>query len=359
MNLKTPKLSMPWLRFLSAMLSLCLLSFDALGQSQTQTQVETHTISDSQLKQLSVELTAVKALSHYRGGALNAEVSSMPGAAYTMSSPINVQRVIYSKPRGTMVKKGESIATLIGTEVAHYHDAYELKTALYEQSEKLYHNNRKLYQQKAISEQQWLSISEHYMTQKLALGEYQHFFEYVEKFDHDTQSLALISPITGLLNYPSFSSLNIEQAIVTILPEQAIRVQVMVPSSQKNMLSAIVLPACTLKIEISENVAQSSFKRAWSEPITPNCDVNYGDIVTVSPDYAISAYRVPKSAVFSLGGEYYVMTQISGGFTSVGVTIVASEQDDYVVTTQGALAGTSVASTSVSALQGILMGLGE
>ncbi|WP_371193864.1 hypothetical protein [Glaciecola sp. SC05] len=328
-----------------------LVSMRVQGQEQS--------ISTQQLGQLSVSLSAVQLVDSYQGAALSGEVTSESGAAYSITSPMNVQRVMFLKPRGSIVQAGDVIVKLIGSEVEHYYDEYQLKKALFQQTSKSYENNRKLYEQKAIGEQQWLSISEHYVNQKLALGEYHHFFEYVAKYDHDEQSLSLKSPLNGMLNYSRFSSLNANQDIVHILPQYAVRLKVNLPASQAQIPSALSLPLCTLKIEINEGLSQSFYKTLWSEPLKANCGLRYGDILSVKPEYALKAYRITKTSVFSLHGNHYIMLKQADGFASAQVSIVASEQNSFIVTSTRDIAGAAAASSSVSALQGILMGLGE
>jgi hypothetical protein len=316
-------------------------------------------ITNQQLGKLSINVSSVKSVDTYRGVALSAQVTSQSGAAYTMTAPMNVQRVIFLKPRGTSVQAGETVVKLIGSEVEHYHDEYELKKDLFAQASKLYENNRKLYQQEAIGEQQWLSISEYFVTQKLEFGEFQHFFEYVDKYDHDEQSLSLKSPVNGMLNFDNFASIATNQAILNIIPQQAIQIKINLPSSQVEVPSAVFLASCSLKVESTEGLSQSFYKTVWSEPLKPACNLRYGDITTVHPQYSLSAYRVPKTSVFSLHGEHYILIKQADGFVSTQVSIVSSEQNDFIVTSAAIIEGASAASSSVSALQGILMGLGE
>jgi hypothetical protein len=339
--------------------SLNLIIATMMVSTPTTVDAQDHTISQSQLGQLSINVAPVESVTTYTGAALSAEVTVLSGGGYTMNAPMSVQRVIYLKPRGESVKAGETVVKLIGSEVEHYYDAYQLKTDLFKQTSELYENNRKLYKQKAISEQQWLIISEQYMTQKLALGEYMHFFDYVSKFDHDEQSLSLKTPIDGVLTYNDFARLNMDQEIVRIIPSQAIRVKLNLPASHAQMPSALALPSCSLNVDYAEGLAHSFYKTLWSEPLKSACALTLGNRVAVNPKYALSAYRVPQTAVFNLHGDYYVMAKQGDGFVSVAISIVSSEENDFIVTANKSLSGEVVASTSVSALQGILMGLGE
>lgn len=332
-------------------LSGALLPSSAISQDMVVTKV--------QLKQLSITVAPVTSVDTYAGSKLNASVSALSGQAYTLSSPINVQRVTFLKQRGERVAAGEPLVVLIGSEVEHFYDEYQLKTALFAQTSQLYKSNQKLYEKKAISEQLWLSISENYVTRKLALGEYTHFFDYVDNYNDEKQSLTLKSPLSGVLHYEAFASLNAEQGIARIIPDQAIRLKVQMPASQTHIPSLLNLPQCKLKVDEIEGLSQSFYKTLWSEPLKQSCELRYGDIVTVTPQFDISAFVVPKTAVFSLHGSHYIMLQKGDIFAAVEINIVASEQSDMVVTSQQAINGAFVATSSVSALQGILMGLGE
>jgi hypothetical protein len=350
MRLKTPATALPAFSLVVAIMGMSLC-WSANSQD--------YIVTKQQFRALNIELGTVKSVETYAGSMLSASVSAISGQAYTISSPMNAQRVTFLKRRGARVEKGEPIVALIGPEVEHYYDEYQLKTDLFAQTAQLYQNNRSLYEKKAIGEQQWLNISEQYITRKLALGEYQHFFEYVEHYSQDDQSLTLTSPMSGVLNYDVFNSLNTAQDIVRIIPDQAIRIKVNLPAGQAHTPSSLKLPNCTLNVDAVEGLSQSFFKTLWSEPLKQACALRYGDIVVVVPQYKISAFLVPKTAVFSFHGKHYVMRQRSEDFAAVEVNIVASEQNNLVVTSTESIHDASIATSSVSALQGILMGLGE
>lgn len=318
-----------------------------------------YNVSQDQLGQLTVNVASVASVESYTGSKLSATVATLPGQAYTIIAPMNAQRVQFLKQRGERVAAGESMLMLIGPEVEHYYDEYELKTDLFAQTTRLYERNKKLFAQKAIGEQVWLNISEQYISQKLALGEFNHFFDYVDNFNHQIQALTLKSPIDGILNYTAFSSLLAMQEIVSVIPSEAVRVKVKLPSSQSQTPSSLQLPQCTLRVDQVEGLSQSFYKTLWSEPLSLSCNLNVGDMVIVNPQYQISAFSIPKAALFSLHGKHYVMRQTAEGFASVEVNIVASEQNSFVVTSSQDIHGSAIATSSVSALQGILMGLGE
>lgn len=78
----------------------------------------------------------------------------------------------------------------------------------------------------------------------------------------------------------------------------------------------------------------------------------------VAPLYSVDGYRVDRESVFQWQGRAHVFVRDGDRLEAVPVEVVSTIEGDYVVSSQRALAGREVLVTSVSAAQGVLLGLG-
>ena len=74
---------------------------------------------------------------------------------------------------------------------------------------------------------------------------------------------------------------------------------------------------------------------------------------------ANNAYRVSKLAVFQLQRASYIWVRRGDSLAAVAVTVLGAEDESYVVRCEVSLAGQDALISSVSAVQGVLLGLGE
>ena len=71
-----------------------------------------------------------------------------------------------------------------------------------------------------------------------------------------------------------------------------------------------------------------------------------------------NTYRLPRSAVFQLARQNYVLVRSGDSLTAQEVELLGSQGDDYLLRASAGLEGAEVLVASVSAVQGILLGLG-
>ena len=99
--------------------------------------------------------------------------------------------------------------------------------------------------------------------------------------------------------------------------------------------------------------------RNCSRSLPPSCRLMLGQQVLATPMVRVDdAYRVPRSAVFRLERENYVLVRDGESLLAVAVTPLAAEAGDYVLQAADVLRNAEVLVSSVSAVQGILLGLG-
>lgn len=324
-------------------------------------------VSVQQLGALQQQIHTASEISQYAGSPLLGTVTELPGQAYILKAPMNIQQALYLQPSGTIIKAGEDVVKLVGPEVHHYYAQYKIYQQLHAQSETLYANNQRLFKNKSISESEWLSVSEQYYKIKLAYDEYEHFFAYVTQVDEENDTITLAAPIGGHVLYDPSVAMNIDDVIGRFVPKSAVRVHIQVPVANRLSevgqssppIQSIQLPYCLLSISHTDQRIEQFYQSAWSAPITTNCHLQLGEQVSLIPHYSTQAYQISKDSVFTWEGASYVWVKDRDSYIAVEVDLLASEAQTYIVTAQQTLANKLILTTSVSAAQGILLGLRE
>jgi hypothetical protein len=354
-------------------ISFSLLFFKSVTASQLK-------VDMSSLGDLELSTQVIQMVDHYPGTQLKATVEAMPGMAFTLKSPADVQQTIYLVTQGQAIQKKQPFAIIRGAEVFHFYTEYLIKKSIFELAESQFNSNRVLYQQKVIDEQRWIDITQAYYTAQLAYEEYEHFFEHLIDVDEKQHAITLGAPIAGVFLKGSELNINTGDKIAQFIPKQAIRLKVSVPSSKvdnlshltsysSSTLSSSFSDGCKFEIAQIESVSSGAYVTAWSRPLSEKCNWRLGEQVTATPFYSQHAYRVPKSAVFSWDGAQSVFVKQNTVLVSLQVKLLSSDADHYIAQmqqadglitentdTEGAI---EVLVSSVSAVQGVLLGLGS
>jgi len=315
---------------------------------------------DSQaLAKFSQKTSIAKPVSSYLGSEIIATVSEQPGQSYVLTSPMNIQRAEYLLPPGASLETKQPFMKVFGPEVHHYYTQYQITKGLLEQSKLLYENSQKLFNNRALNEAQWLDISQQHFRIKLEYDEYAHFFEYVSDVDEKNESLSISAPIDGILLYDAVSSITMNSILARVVPKSSIKLKLEFPKARKLKAMAVVSQQCELKIESFEQYVQSFYQTAWTKTVHDSCDLQLGEQLSVRPLYSTQAYSLKKSAVFDWEGNSYILIKEGSSYKGVAVNIVSSLSQDYVVTANEPLNNADVLVSSISAAQGLLLGLGE
>lgn len=360
-------------------ISFSLLFFKSVTASQLK-------VDMSSLGDLELSTQVIQIVEHYPGTQLKATVEAMPGMAFTLKSPADVQQTIYLVTQGQAIQKKHPFAIIRGAEVFHFYTEYLIKKSIFELAESQFNSNRVLYQQKVIDEQRWIDITQAYYTAQLAYEEYEHFFEHLIDVDEKQHAITLGAPIAGVFLKGSELNLNTGDKIAQFIPKQAIRLKVSVPSSKvdnlshltssssstlssSSSLSSSLSDGCKFEIAQIESVSSGAYVTAWSTPLSEKCHWRLGEQVTVTPFYSQRAYKVPKSAVFSWDGAQYIFVKQNTVLVSLQVNLLSSDADHYIAQmqqadglitedadTEGAI---EALVSSVSAVQGVILGLGS
>jgi hypothetical protein len=313
------------------------------------------------LGSLALEFERPVAVEVYPGQPLAARVTFRNGEAFTVPSPGRVQQIEYLVEPGATVEKGQPFAVLRGAEMHHFEMSFESSRALAASAEQRFRSNKPLYERKAISENQWLEISENYYASQLEYEHMRHFFELVASGDNDPAALTLTAPLASVIDYNADSSDVYEgDSIALFIPRQAIRLEVALPNMIGAEVTAVRAGNCQLDIERVSAMTDGFFIQAWTQSLPPACPLMLGQQVLALPLVrASNAYRVRKLAVFQLQQESYIWVRRGDSLAAVAVTVLGAEGESYVVRCEVSLAGQDALISSVSAVQGVLLGLGE
>lgn len=317
------------------------------------------TVEIADLGSLDLRYSAVESIDRYRGQPLAAEVSFRQGEGISLVTPHRVQQITYLVSRGERVQAGQSIAVLSGPEIHHFTTAFEVTEQRLATVKNRYESNRKLYQSKAIDEGRWMEISEAYFDLQLEYEHMRHFRELLVVDDGMKDSMTLVAPAAGILSYhqdkPGIAS---GEELALLVPEQALRLKVSVPLTGRSGLVALESGECVLNVDSVSGIADGFFVEGWSAPLDDNCSYLPGQRLMVTPQYQFTGYRIPRSAVFQWEGVSTVLLRSGQQLETVEVELLSSDSRYYAVACPGDLSGREVLATSVSAVQGVLMGLG-
>ena len=312
----------------------------------------------SDLGSLRVEFAAVVSANEFPGRPMAAQASFRPGEALSLVTPARVRQISYRHPPGTAISKGEVIARLDGPEIHHFTTEFQVLEARLAAAQRRYNSNLKLYQRQAIDEGRWIEISDAFHALQLEYEHMRHFHELLSP-DDAVDALWLQSPADGLLHYQQSSpGLAAGGELALVIPPDALRLRVAVPLAQRQQLRALSFADCTVSVDAVSAVARDFFVEAWSAPLRGDCALLPGERLMVTPMLAAPGYLLPQGAVIQWRGEATVLVKNGDALETVAVNLLAHTGDHYFVSCNDDLAGRSVLTTSVSAVQGLLLGLG-
>jgi hypothetical protein len=295
----------------------------------------------------------------YPGQAIAASVTFRKGEAFTLVAPRRVQQIEYLVEVGDSVRKGQPLAIMRGPEMHHFLFEFEAGKDLLDAARGRYESNKPLYERKAISQGQWLEVSQNYYAAQLEYEHSRHFYELVIATDEERDTITIAAPAAGIVAYsPSYSGLAAADDIAVFVPEDAVRLEAAVPAATREGLAYLQAPECRLAISSTGGIANRLMVSGWTEPLKPECQLILGQRLLVTPYYHTAAVRVPAAALFQWREGDYVLVRSADVLEPVPVELVAAAGPDYLVQGQVALAGRDVLVSSVSAVQGILLGLG-
>jgi len=260
------------------------------------------------------------------------------------------------------IMASQVIAELKGYDVHHFLDEYEAAEQLFKHAEKHYLSSKHLLKNKALKQSQWLEINKNYYEAKLRFEHLNHYRGFLTV--SDDEKIAIIAPTAGYVRYANSSASKLEgELLFDIIPSEAIRLTTNVPLANIEQLSQLnVLNSdCVLNIASKETIASRFVTKIWSTAINESkqCQFTLGQSLVVTPIYQQNALTVNKKAVFEFEDKNYIALKNQQKLTLVSINILSSSANHYHFTANADLANKSALISSVSAVQGILLNLGD
>jgi hypothetical protein len=322
-------------------------------------QARAEPIDVATLGQLELKYAAVAGAGKYAGQPLAAVASYRAGDAVSVVTVPRVQQIRYLLAPGASVTSGQRIAQLNGPEVHHFLTEYDVVGERLALAESRFKANRELYQRKAIDEGRWIEVSDTYYTLKLEHEHLRHFHELLDAAGDHGDPVFFTAPASGLLEYADRAGgIPSGTELARIIPREFLRLKIAVPVSRRGDLVSLSEGKCELAIAEISGIAEEFRVTAWSEAMTEACDYLPGQRLMVTPWYRGDGYRIPARSLMQWRGEPAVLVRRGAQLVPRTVVVLGGSGDEYFVACDQALEGNEVLITSVSAVQGILLGLG-
>ncbi|GGF62092.1 hypothetical protein [Alteromonas lipolytica] len=336
--------------FFSIMLSLVLVATAAAG---------TPRISIESLGRLTVKFAQPQIVPSAPLQTVTGEVSYLPGNGYQLILPFRVLQQQYLVAPQSFITANTPLVKLTGSEVHHFYEMLSAQKAIFAQAESRYKQNLPLFKKQAINQQSWQAIADHYYASKLELGHLQHAEELLQT-NGSEDSAYLISPVNGFFK-PKGEQLDGEAFLYgEVIEPDALRIKVQVPSSVAAQITGLVSDACQLPVAYRERLGNGLVSRLWSSPLPQqsDCTLSFAEALSVTPVSDQTALSLPASSVYFLDGQYYVLVKQGAELNPLAVSVIGRYDGQLLVADKQILRNAEVLTTSVSAVQGILLGLG-
>ncbi len=297
---------------------------------------------------------------HVSGNNLLATTGEKVGSNYSVFLPFNVQQIQYLVINGERIVKDQKIAILTGYDVHHFLDEFAAAQALFENADKQYQSSLRLYKNKVLKQSQWIEISKNYFEAQLRFEHLHHYKSFLN-IDKNGQ-ISIIAPTAGIIRYSNnFAAKTEEELLFDVIPDDAIRLKVVVPLKNIENLGHIqvVGQQCTLEVDTKEKIINGYTAVIWSKSITNECTLTLGQKVVITPVYDQTAFVINKSAVFEFDNHNYIAIKRGEQLDLVSISILNSINDHYIFASETDVNNAQALVTSVSAVQGVLLNLGD
>jgi len=342
-------------------IALAALAMSCLATGQTQT--EDRSIAIDELGSLEIAFEKASTVDRVPGPATWAEVSHRRGAAFSIPAPRRIGQADYLIVPGQRVVDGQPIVRLSGPEIEHWQLEFESIRSRFLQADDRYRRNQPLFESNALAESVWTEISDQWHALRL---EYEHMSHFAEQIDeaNSEDGLLLIAPFDAFAVYETTAStLAQDEMIASFIPIEALRLRTRTSAVNRSRLLAIRAGACELAIEEIGERATGFLIDVWSEALEGRCDLLPGQTLSIVPLYRASsdgqtAVRVPASALLNWDHSHFLLVRRDDRLYPEAVEVLGADGSTLLVLGPASLAGKEILARSVSAVQGILMGLG-
>ena len=286
-------------------------------------------------------------------------VDTLPDDTLQLRLPFRPNRLERLVPDGGSVTAGQALARISGPELVAWLLEARAVEARFDDAAARYRANRPLYEQQALSADLWQRIADRYFALQLEQHHVEHVYEWLQLVEGPEPEALLVAPRGGrVLFMPLPEVADGEIPLVRLLDTASLRLVARLPGAQAGSVVALRSGACDLAIDGREGRITGLSSRVWSAPLAGCLAATPGLPVDGYPVYAFDGYRVPRSAVIRHAGRTLLALDGDGDLALQEVRIAGEDDTHYYLRATASLAGGRVLVRSVSAVQGILLGLG-
>jgi hypothetical protein len=335
---------------------LCLLAASIPGHAQR--------IALADLGELDTEFAQVSARSEYPGAELLLAAQPLPGDAFALRLPFRPNRTTRLVAAGQPVSMGTAIARIAGPELAAWRLEAAAVEAQFTQAQARFRANERLFASGALSAALWKDISDAYYLMQQEMHHVEHVREVLRMNpgEGDFASADLLAPVAGHVMFADgTASMGEELTVATFADADGLRLTGRIglgPDLPRDPV-ALAIGSCRVEVAQVEATAQALSRRVWSAA-KPTCmSLVPGGAYAGRALYPFDGVSVPRSALLRHAGRAGVLVRKGQALEFVEGDIVAEEDTVYYLVTKTPVAGEQVLSRSVSAVQGMLLGLGR
>ncbi len=315
----------------------------------------------SKLGGFETKFSTIKKVNSVEGQNIIGEVKVRTGENYSVSFPFDVQRIRYHIQNGSLINKGDTVATVEGYDVHHFIDEYKSAQQLLKASENHFQTNKQYFENKTIKSSQWIEITKNYFEAKLNFEHIQHQMSFLNI--DENEKITLISPEAGIIKITDLSNNRHEGELAfDVINPNAIQIKILLPILSTTSLSHLkISPKCQLNIESLENIADKYHQILWASPSKGSeCNLTLGQVIKLTPIQDFKGYKIKKSAVFEFEDNNYIAIESGDELNIININLFGTKGDEYYFTANIDIdiENRKGLISSVSILQGYLLNLG-
>ncbi len=293
-------------------------------------------VSLAELKELNLTFADARVVSTRPGPRIQLRVATLPGDEFALRLPFVPNQIEPLVAEGAHVAAGQPLVRVRGPELEAWLLQAEDTQQRYHDAQRRYEQNRPLFEQKALSAEAWLTISDRYQRLRLRAPK---------------AGIVRLVPIDGVVA-------GSELTVATIIDPQAVRITGSVPADSRETPVAFRVTDCDLAIDREARVVVGFRRQLWSEPTSDCASMLPGLRLSGRIVFALDGYAIPRESILRYDGHTVVALRQGDALMLSEVRLHGEDDTHYYVTGQPELAQYPLLSRSTSALQGLLAGLG-
>ena len=314
-------------------------------------------VSLAELKELDLTFADARVVSTRPGSRIQLRVATLPGDEFALRLPFVPNQIEPLVAEGAHVAAGQPLVRVRGPELEAWLLQAEDTQQRYHDAQRRYEQNRPLFEQKALSAEAWLTISDRYQRLRLAMHHVEHVSQWLEAAGAEA---LLRAPKTGIVRFVPIVGVvaGSEVTVATIIDPQAVRITGSVPADSRETPVAFRVTDCDLAIDREARLVVGFRRQLWSEPASDCASMPPGLRLSGRIVFALDGYAIPRESILRYDGHTVVALRQGDALVLSEVRLHGEDDTHYYVTGQPELAQYPLLSRSTSALQGLLAGLG-